>query len=154
MHSLLISVWTPEYLLYMYNPVHFIYVLPHCFSFGLGGLFLWVPMLPTLTPWLCMYLLILTFLFLFSVALLSVTPRTAAHLAPLSMGLSRQEDWSGLPCCSPADLPRDRIPGSSIAGGCFHHLSHQRSPVFLLVVCIVSLFSVFQDHPVYSMPYS
>ena len=25
------------------------------------------------------------------------TPRTAAHQAPLSMGYSRQEDWSGLP---------------------------------------------------------
>ena len=28
-----------------------------------------------------------------------------AHLAPLSMGFSRQESWSGLPFPSPGDLP-------------------------------------------------
>ena len=30
---------------------------------------------------------------------------TAAHQTPLSMGLSSQEDWSGLPCLPPGDLP-------------------------------------------------
>ena len=35
----------------------------------------------------------------------SVTPWTVAHQAPLSMGFSRQEYWSGLPCPSPEDLP-------------------------------------------------
>ena len=34
-----------------------------------------------------------------------VTPWTVAHQAPLSMGFSRQEPWSGLPCPSPGDLP-------------------------------------------------
>ena len=34
-----------------------------------------------------------------------VTPWTVAHQAPLSMGFSRQEDWSGLPFPSPGDLP-------------------------------------------------
>ena len=29
---------------------------------------------------------------------LLATPRTAAHQAPLSMGFTRQEYWSGLPC--------------------------------------------------------
>ena len=33
----------------------------------------------------------------FSCVRLCVTPWTAAHQAPLSMGLSRQEHWSGLP---------------------------------------------------------
>ncbi|KAM7247603.1 hypothetical protein CapIbe_001556, partial [Capra ibex] len=33
----------------------------------------------------------------------SVTPWTAAHQAPLSMGFSRQEYWSGLPLPSPYD---------------------------------------------------
>ena len=28
-----------------------------------------------------------------------------SHQAPLSMGLSRQEDWSGLPFPPPGDLP-------------------------------------------------
>ena len=31
----------------------------------------------------------------------SATPWTAAYQAPLSMGFSRQEYWSGLPCPSP-----------------------------------------------------
>ena len=33
---------------------------------------------------------------------LLATPRTAAYQAPLSMGFSRQEYWSGLPVPSPA----------------------------------------------------
>ena len=33
------------------------------------------------------------------------TPRTVAHQAPLSMGFSRQEYWSGLPFHSPGSLP-------------------------------------------------
>ena len=36
---------------------------------------------------------------------LFATPWTIAHQAPLSMGLSRQEYWHGLPCPSPGDLP-------------------------------------------------
>ena len=35
----------------------------------------------------------------------SATPRTVAHRAPLSMGFSRQEYWSGLSCPPPGDLP-------------------------------------------------
>ena len=34
-----------------------------------------------------------------------VTPWIVAHQAPLSMGLSRQEYWSGLPYPPPGDLP-------------------------------------------------
>ena len=33
------------------------------------------------------------------------TARTVAHQAPLSMGLSRQEYWSGLPFSTSGDLP-------------------------------------------------
>ena len=40
---------------------------------------------------------------------LSATPRTVAHQAPLSMGFSRQEYWSGLPCPPPGDLPDPEI---------------------------------------------
>ena len=36
---------------------------------------------------------------------LSATPWTMARQAALSVGFSRQEDWSGLPCPSPGDLP-------------------------------------------------
>ena len=34
---------------------------------------------------------------------------TVAHQAPLSMGFSRQEYWSGLPCSPPGDLPNPGI---------------------------------------------
>ena len=37
----------------------------------------------------------------FSHVRLCATPRTAAHQAPLSLGFSRQERWSGLPFPSP-----------------------------------------------------
>ena len=36
---------------------------------------------------------------------LFATPWTVAHQAPLSMGFSRQEYWSGLPFPSQGDLP-------------------------------------------------
>ena len=36
---------------------------------------------------------------------LFATPWTVAHQAPLSMGFSKQEYWSGLPFPSPGDLP-------------------------------------------------
>ena len=51
-------------------------------------------------------------------------PRTTAHQAPLSMGFSRQEDWGGLPCPPPGDLPDLGIEPTSpvspaLAGGFF-----------------------------------
>ena len=39
----------------------------------------------------------------------SVIPRTVAHQAPLSMGFSRQEYWSGLSFPSPGDLPNPGV---------------------------------------------
>ena len=36
-------------------------------------------------------------------------PWTVACQAPLSMGFSRQEYWSGVPCPSPGDLPNPGI---------------------------------------------
>ena len=39
----------------------------------------------------------------------SATLRTVAHQAPLSMGFSRQEYWSGLLCPPPGDLPNPGI---------------------------------------------
>ena len=40
---------------------------------------------------------------------LFVTLWAVAHQAPLSMGFSRQEYWSGLPCPPPGDLPNPGI---------------------------------------------
>ena len=44
---------------------------------------------------------------------LFATPWTVAHQAPLSMGVSRQEYWSGLPCPPPGDLPNLGIEAES-----------------------------------------
>ena len=41
----------------------------------------------------------------FSCVLFFATQWTAAHQAPLSVGSSRQERWSGWPCPPPGDLP-------------------------------------------------
>ena len=38
-----------------------------------------------------------------------VTPWTVAHQAPLSMGSSSQEYWSGLPCPPPGIFPTQRL---------------------------------------------
>ena len=46
------------------------------------------------------------------------SPWTVTHHAPLSMEVSRQEDWSGLPFPSPGDLPNPGIePGSHVLQG-------------------------------------
>ena len=47
---------------------------------------------------------------------------TVASQAPLSMGFSRQEYWSGLPCPSPGDLPNPGIEPESPAlqADCLH----------------------------------
>ena len=68
----------------------------------------------------------------FSCVLLFVTPWTVACQAPLSMGFSQQEYWSGLPFPSPGDLPDPGIkpvsPLSSALAGGFFTLNHQGSP--------------------------
>ena len=42
------------------------------------------------------------------------TPRTAGRQASLSVGFSRQEYWSGLPCPPPGDLPNPGIELTSL----------------------------------------
>ena len=63
-----------------------------------------------------------------------VTSWMVVHPAPLFMGFSRQESWSGLPFPSPEDLPNPgiklRSPGSpALAGRFFLPLSHLGSPI-------------------------
>ena len=48
-------------------------------------------------------------------AWLLVTTQTAVHQAPLSLGFSRQEHWSGLPFSPPRDLPNPGIEPESPA---------------------------------------
>ena len=45
---------------------------------------------------------------------LFVTLWTIAHQAPLSMGFSRQEYWSGLPCLPPGNLPDPGVESESL----------------------------------------
>ena len=53
-----------------------------------------------------------------------MTPWTITHQAPLSMGFSRQEYWSGLPFPSPGDLPNMGIePVSPTLAGRFFTIS-------------------------------
>ena len=52
---------------------------------------------------------------------------TVALQAPLSMGFSRQEHWSGLPCPPPGDLPN---PGIGLVSP--EPLSHLGSPISVL----------------------
>ena len=54
-----------------------------------------------LTLVLLLLLLLLLLLSRFSRVRLCTTPQMAAHQAPLSLGFSRQEHWSGLPFPSP-----------------------------------------------------
>ena len=53
----------------------------------------------------------------------SATPWTAAHQAPLSMGVSRQESWSGLPCPPPGELPDPGIKPLSPVSSCTWEVS-------------------------------
>ena len=46
---------------------------------------------------------------------LFATPWTVTHQAPLSMGFSRQEYWSGVPFPSPGNLPNPGIKPRSLA---------------------------------------
>ena len=45
----------------------------------------------------------------FNCVQLFATIWTVTHQAPLSMGFSRQEYWSGLPCPPPGDLPNPGV---------------------------------------------
>ena len=70
----------------------------------------------------------------FSRVQLCVTPWTVAVQAPLSMGFSRQEYWSGLPCSPPWDLPNPVIKPASPATPAFQAdsspLSHRGSSIW------------------------
>ena len=69
-----------------------------------------------------------TVLSCFSRIRLFVTPWTTACQAPLSIGFSRQEYWSGLPCPPPGDLPNPCLLFPELAGR-FFTLRHLGSPV-------------------------
>ena len=68
-------------------------------------------------------------LYVLSHVQLFATPWTIARQAPLSMGFSRQECWSGLPLPSPGDPPDPGIEPASLNISCtgrqiLYHLRH------------------------------
>ena len=70
---------------------------------------------------------------------------TAAHQAPLSMGFSRQEYWSGLPCFPPGDLPNPGIKPTSLmspalAGRFFTTSATWEAHVFVYVCVYVCIY--------------
>ena len=72
----------------------------------------------------------------FSRVRLCATLWTAAHQAPLPMGFSRQEHWSGRPCPPPGDLPDPGIEPVSLkspalAGGFFTTSATWEAPVLI-----------------------
>ena len=64
----------------------------------------------------------------FSRVRLFATTWTVAHQAPLSMGFSRQESWSGVPCPSPRGLTHPGIESVSLTSPTLQAGSLQRSP--------------------------
>ena len=67
------------------------------------------------------------------------TPWSVAHQATLSMGFSRQEYWSRLPCTPPGDLPDPGIElmsliSPALAGG-FLPLALPGKP-YIMCVCV------------------
>ena len=91
----------------------------------------------------------------FSHAWLFVTPGTVAHQAPLSMGSSKQEYWSGLPFSSPGDLPDagNKPVSPALAGGFFTSEPPEKSlslSLFLYIymcVCVFQFSSITQSCP-------
>ena len=77
----------------------------------------------------------------FSHVRLSVTPWTIAHQAPLSVGFSRQEYWSGLPFPSPEDLPSPGIEPMSpaLTGGFFTSAPPGKPFLWLVQFTIITL---------------
>ena len=76
----------------------------------------------------------------FSSVQLFTTLWTVAHQAPLSMGFSRQEYWSGLPCPPPGNLPNPGIETASPESPALQAdslpLSHWGSPYVCVCVCV------------------
>ena len=88
---------------------------------------------------------------------LFATPLTVACQAPLSMGFSRQEYWSGLPFPPPRDLPNpgikpryralraDSLPSEPPGKSGFKHKPSLQTPVPYLLLLTSSKFRMFQD---------
>ena len=76
-----------------------------------------------------------------------MTPWAVARQAPLSMGFSRQEYWSGLPCPPPGDLPNTGIePRSSMLQEDSLPSEPLGKPIFLYIYVMVFKFFSIIDY--------
>ena len=90
---------------------------------------------------------------LFSHVRLFATPWTAAHLAPLSIGFSKQEYWNGLLCPPPGDLRHPGIEPMSPAAPALgrqvlyhsHHLRWTFKPSFILQIISMPMLLLFSN---------
>jgi len=92
----------------------------------------------------------------FSYVQLFVTLCTITQQAPLSMGFSRQEYRSGLPCPPPGDLPNPGTePRSSVLQVYFffHQLSYQRSPLRYIYIYILLLLHHIPENSILAYSY-
>ena len=76
--------------------------------------------------------------------------------APLSMGFSRQEYWSGLPCPPPGDLPDLGIEPLSLTfpalvGGFFTTSTTWEAPVGKYQIKVIQIFSKFKSYKVFNL---
>ena len=81
---------------------------------------------------------------------LFVTLWTIAHRAPLSMGFSREEYWSGLPCPPPRDLPNPGIEPTSLVSlalaGKFFTTSTNWEAVLKLYMLLIVTYDMSLNH--------
>ena len=79
----------------------------------------------------------------FSGVWLFTAPWTVAHQAPLSLGLSWQEYWSGVPCSPPrgSSQPRDHTDLSCIVRWILYHWATWEAFLFGCCCCITSVMS-------------
>ena len=101
--------------------------------------------LPVLSVWLCACM--------FSHVWLFATLWTIVHQAPLSVGFSRQEYWSALPCPLPGDLPNpgiEHLPHLSnitcIGMWVLYHWCHLGSPPWYITLYKTSGFFQISPH--------
>ena len=84
---------------------------------------------------------------------LSATPWTVARQAPLSVGFSRQEYWSGLPCPSPGGFPDPRVEPGSLALQADSLLAGLRGEPEGRSWCAVSVLMAWRSHCVDGAPF-
>ena len=95
----------------------------------------------------------------FSHVHLFVTLWAVARQAPLSMGFSRQEYWSGLPCPSPGDLPDPGIEpmaltSPELAGGFFTTSATWEAPILGHASHFICLTPLSYPHQPVTLPLS